>query len=93
MIDLTKEDLARVYALATERLQIIATELYEDLFDGNGDPKVHPGQVTNLVSSFRMKALLEMDMIREAVVQYSEHHHLNGQPQQTSIFDDHRKGR
>lgn len=88
MTDITKTELARVYALATERIQVAAVELYEELFDSNGEARTNPGQVTNLVSSFRAKAGFEMDMVREAAIQYAEqHHNLNGKSKQTSLLD------
>lgn len=50
----------------------MTTDLFEDLFDRDGNPRVHPGEVANMVTGFRQKLNHELDMIRESSTQHFE---------------------
>lgn len=87
-MEIQKQDLGRVFALATSRIHSTTTELYEELFDDKGSPKVHPGIVANLVAAFRTKIGYELDMIKESVNEFYEQSDRNDKSRQTSLLDD-----
>lgn len=69
---LTKEDLGESFRIATTRIHNLTTELFEDLFDREGNPRVHPGEVANKIVGFRQRLNHELDMIRESSTQHFE---------------------
>lgn len=70
--DLTKEQLSGSFSIATQRLHYYVTELYEDLHDEKGEPRVNPGIVSNLLAAVRVVINQELDLIKEASYQHFE---------------------
>jgi hypothetical protein len=60
------------------------SEMYEELFDKNGDPIEHPGKVANIIASHRQSIGYEFDMIKEASNQYYESNY--DKQQQEGLF-------
>lgn len=69
---ITKEDLGRNYSVATLRAHRLMTDLYESLFDENGEPIENPQEIIDTIASFRYKLNIELDLIKEAVHQFHE---------------------
>lgn len=80
-----RQELGRSFSVATIRAHKLIDDLYESLFDANGNPIEHPGKVVNLISSIRQQLGYEFDMIREASNQYYESKY-NGNQQEESLF-------
>ena len=59
--DLTEEQLSATFSVATQRLHECVTELYEDLHLSDGDPRINPGIVANLLSAVRVVINQELD--------------------------------
>jgi len=70
--ELTKEQLGATYRIATVRLHDLITEFYEELFDFDGDPRLDPGNVANMISGMRVAMNQELDLIKEASYQHFE---------------------
>jgi hypothetical protein len=73
--------------LATDRIHSLTNELYEELFDSNGKPRLNQGFVANLISAFRTKLAIELDLIRESVGEFNEKSTDANKFRQTSILD------
>jgi len=73
--EIKKEELGGSYAIACDRAHKLIAEFYESLFDRNGDPKEHPGEVANLITSMRQQLNIELDLIKESAYQYYESKH------------------
>lgn len=69
---LTIDGLGESYRIATVRIHDLTTDLFETLFDHEGSPRVHPGEVANIITAYRSKLNLELDMIRESSTQHFE---------------------
>lgn len=82
--DLTKEQLSESFSIATCRMHDYITELYEDLHEHSGRPRVNPGIVANLISAVRVAFNQELDLIKEASYQYFEANY--DQSEQTAIL-------
>lgn len=80
---MTKEDVGRSYGVACERMHRLTANFYEDLYNRDGDPKRHPGYVTELTQKFRQQINYELDLIREAANQFYEAH---GEPKTEGLF-------
>ena len=70
--DLTEEQLSASFSVATQRLHECVTELYEDLHLSDGDPRINPGIVANLLSAVRVVINQELALIKEASYQHFE---------------------
>ena len=70
--DLTKDQLSGSFSVATQRLHHYITDLYEDLHEHNGQPRVNPGIVANLLAAVRVAINQELDLIKEASYQHFE---------------------
>lgn len=58
--------------MATTRMHRLISELYENMFDHEGNPIDNPAKVVNMLASVRQQLLLEMDMVKEACSQAYE---------------------
>ena len=88
--ELTKEQLGATYRIATVRLHELITEFYEELFDFDGDPRVDPGNVANMISGMRVAMNQELDLVKEASYQHFESN-LDDKSEQESLFGFNRK--
>ena len=82
--DITKKQLSGSFSIATQRLHHYVTELYEDLHDEKGEPRVNPGIVSNLLAAVRVVINQELDLIKEASYQHQEANH--DQSEQTDLL-------
>ena len=82
--DLTKEQLSGSFSIATQRLHYYITELYEDLHELNGEPRINPGIVSNLLAAVRVVINQELDLIKEASYQHFEANY--DQSEQTDLL-------
>jgi hypothetical protein len=89
--ELTKEQLGESYRIATVRLHEAITDLYESLFDTDGDPRIDPGNVANMISGLRVIMNQELDLIKESCYQNFEAN-LDDKSKQEEILFDNRKG-
>ena len=64
--ELTKEQLDESYRIATVRLHEVATRLYEDLFDQEGNPRCDGGNIANMIASHRISINQELELIKDA---------------------------
>lgn len=69
---LTRNGLGESYRIATVRIHDLTTDLFETLFDHEGNPRIHPGEVANTITAYRSKLNIELDMIRESSTQHYE---------------------
>ena len=83
MTGITKEELGRSYAIATTRIHKLTASFYEDLFNRLGSPREHPAQIGGSIHAFRQQVNYELDLIKEASLQY---HEANDQQQQEGLF-------
>jgi len=90
--ELTKEQLGATYRIATVRLHDLITEFYEELFDFDGDPRLDPGNVANMISGMRVAMNQELDLIKEASYQHFEAT-TDDKSEQESLFGFNRKSR
>ena len=83
--ELTKEQLAESYRIATVRLHEVATRLYEDLFDQEGNPLCDSGNIANMIASHRISINQELELIKDASYEHLESN-TNEQSKQEGIF-------
>ena len=88
--ELTKEQLGATYRIATVRLHNLITEFYEELFDFDGNPRLDPGNVANMISGMRVAMNQELDLIKEASYQHFEAN-TDDKSKQESLFGFNRK--
>lgn len=69
---ITKHQLGETYAEAIDRAQRTLTIFYESLFDRNGDPLKHPGEVANMITGLRQSLNIEFDVVKSASLEYFE---------------------
>ena len=69
---LTKENLGESYRIATVRAHQLTTNLFEDLFDRNGSPRIDPGLIESKVSRYVSQIATEMELVKDASVQHFE---------------------
>ena len=67
-----KNELSRLYSVATSRAHDVIDELYENLHKRNGEPKDTEAQVILETSKVIRQIRSEIDLIKTAVAEYYE---------------------
>ena len=89
MNPILKEEVARSYGVACERVHRLTARFYEDLFTRDGNPHRNPAHVIELTQKFRQQVNYELDLVREASNQYFES---NDQQKPQGLFGGHGEG-
>jgi len=63
-------DLSQLYCLSTINAHKVIDELYEELHNRKGEPKVNPVDVKSIKQSFIFKIRQELDLISTAAEEY-----------------------
>ena len=61
------------------------------MFDADGDPRIDPGNVANMISGLRVIMNQELDLVKESCYQNFEYN-LDDKSKQEEIFFDNGKG-
>ena len=85
--ELTKEQLAESYLIATIRLHSIITDFYEDLHDQEGGPCINPGVVANMLIVMKVMLDHELDLVKDACYEHFESNYDEGE-QAKILFED-----
>lgn len=67
-----KNELSRLYSVATDRAHDLIDELYENLHKEDGEPKDTEAQVILETSKVVRQLRSEIDLIKSAVLEYYE---------------------
>ena len=70
---MTEEELIEKYSIATARIGMYASELYESVFTSDGNSVVkNRDELEGLILSTRKQMNLEFDLMRAALINYIE---------------------
>ncbi len=64
------KSLSETYFLATSRMHNSATNLYENLHDEGGKPRVDAERLHNTIRKYKRDIDMEFDMIRAALLEF-----------------------
>lgn len=67
-----RASLGGVYFIALDRVQALTTELYEELFDKNGNPIEDLEKIVSAVMHYRKRVNIEIDMVKSACREVNE---------------------
>lgn len=85
--DLTKEQLADSFSIATLRMHNLIDEFYEDLHERDGSPCINAGIVANMIAVIKTLIDHELELIRDASYEHFESNYDEGQ-QAEILFGD-----
>lgn len=63
--------LAEIYGLAAARISQELTDLYESLFDDDGNPMIVIDDVNDRIKKFQRQVGFEADLIRQAIREHN----------------------
>lgn len=69
-----KEKLSRLYSFSTNEIQKLTTELYEELHDEKGSPRLEWEPVLNDVRKYKRLVIQELEAVKVALKEFLEHH-------------------
>jgi hypothetical protein len=69
---MTSKKLSDCYSIATLRMHDMVTELYENLFNKEGEPITDRNKVSDTMIDFFKKYKIEASLIIESVTEYNE---------------------
>tara|TARA_R100001086_G_scaffold56573_2_gene25559 strand:+ start:1014 stop:1295 length:282 start_codon:yes stop_codon:yes gene_type:complete len=85
--DLTKEQLAESFSIATLRMHNLIDEFYEDLHERNGSPCINAGIIANMITVMKTLIDHELELIRDASYEHFESNYDEGE-QAKILFED-----
>ncbi len=85
--DLTKEQLAESFSIATLRMHNLIDEFYEDLHERNGSPCINAGIIANMIAVMKTLIDHELELIRDASYEHFESNYDEGE-QAKILFED-----
>lgn len=67
-----KSELGRIFSIASSRIAESCSELYESLFDEEGQPLYDIDEINAHIRAFQRQVGVEADLIRQAIIEYKE---------------------
>lgn len=64
--------LGDIFAIACDRISDSCSELYESLFDKDGQPLYDIDEINSYIRDFQRQVSAEADLIRQGVIEYKE---------------------